>query len=296
MNAKPNKQRNRAGFTLVEILVVVAIIAIMISLTVPATSTMVRSYRQASAKSLVRSAMAQAQAYAVKERKYAGLRFQKDGSGQQYIILVENKAITLDNVPFYGGDPYPLKNLYAPVDNVRPITLPVGIEVMPAYREPWEIDFLPDNGDGKVWPGDGDGIIDYTELAAATTFCVLFDPSGQLVRKPAQCGPRLLPAEDYPGMVIDYNEYINNAYDDTVFANNQSVLPSEGLPLPGDVIQLGFTGVKLSQSGVYMYENNTLERIPANERLWYISTKLEPMLINIYTGEFLENEQDLGID
>lgn len=268
MSKKANQQRNLAAFTIVELLTVIAIIAIMVSLTVPATSNMVKSHRQAAAKNLIRSAMAQAQAYAVKERKYAGLRFQKDGAGQQYILLVENKTITIiDGSNYDAWNDYLLKDLYTPVDNIQPMTLPVGLAVMPTYRDPLEIDY------------NGDGLLDYVELAAATTFCVIFDPSGLLATKPAQCGPRI------PDMATDYATYASQ--NDTIFENPANP-PSEGLPLPGDEIKLDPANVKLSQTGVFLYEPKVLEGLPEAERWDYVFNPLEPMLINIYTGGFIE--------
>jgi len=281
------QRRYKAGFTLIEMLVVVMIIAIMISLVMPATNSLIQSHRESSAQNLVRSALAQAQAYAVKERKYAGLRFQLDGAGRQYMILVEAKAITILNA-FGPGTLYQLQNLYTPVDNISPMVLPEGIAVLAAYRNPWEIDFIPDDGDGIVGPGDGDDILDADELAESMTFCILFNPSGQLVMSSAQCGPRISLA-DYPSMAIDKDLY-NTDTGDTIFNNNPNQIPPNGLPLPGDVIQPGFTNVKSSQSGVYFIERNKLEEIPEEERMDYIRYTLKPSLLNMYTGELIEEE------
>ncbi|MBN1844737.1 MAG: prepilin-type N-terminal cleavage/methylation domain-containing protein, partial [Sedimentisphaerales bacterium] len=108
----------RRAFTLVEMLVVILIVAIMISLIVPASNAFVYSYKASSAQNLVRSALAQAQAYAAKERRYAGIRFQYDAEGwehgRQYLILIE-RTPAVDN------------EQYQAVPNVTPVSLPAGM-------------------------------------------------------------------------------------------------------------------------------------------------------------------------
>lgn len=283
MNGKQNKQGFQAGFTLIEMLVVISIIAIMISLVMPAGSSMIQSHRMSSAKNLIKTALAQAQAYATKERKYAGLRFQQDGDGRQYMILVESKNITIIDGSNYGAwNNYQLMNLYTPVDNVLPMALPVGIAALPTFSDPIEIDW------------NGDVLLDPDELAEATTFCILFGPSGQLIMKPAQCGPRISPA-DYPGYAIYYKDYIYGE-GDSIFENDPTQVPAEGLPLPGDEITLYNENnpatflPESSQSGVYVYEREKLEELPEEERMDYIFYKLKPMRLNIYTGKLIEQE------
>ena len=88
-------RRVQTGFTLVEILTVLAIAAVVMGLAVPAVSRMVRGGREAAARNLVRTALTQARAYAAKEQKYAGVRFQQritsaSEQGRQYLVLIEH--------------------------------------------------------------------------------------------------------------------------------------------------------------------------------------------------------------
>jgi prepilin-type N-terminal cleavage/methylation domain-containing protein len=269
------KRRYKTGFTLIEMLIVVGIIAIMISLVMPSTNSLIQSNRETSAKNLVRSSLMQAQAYAAKERKYAGIRFQLDGAGRQYMILVESTRIQLRN--FYGiGVHHPLMTLYTPVDNAQPTAMPTG-NVIINYPD---ID-LDDNTEIEDW-----------ELKDATRFCVLFSPSGQLVKKPAQCGPRIASA-DYPGYEILYSDY-TTIEGDGIFENDQSKVPSEGLPLFGDIPidPTDLTQVKTSQTSLLLFQLKKLEEMDPVERYDYImgSPESKPLMINVYTGKLIEEE------
>jgi len=297
MNGKQNKQGFQAGFTLIEMLVVVSIIAIMISLVMPAGSSMIQSHRMSSAQNLIKTALTQAQAYAAKERKYAGIRFQLDGGGQQHLILVESKQIVITDsngrgVPYNN---YNVMDLYVPVDNVLPMMMPTGTLVLNANYE--DIDL----------PLSQDGIIEDFELDAAATFVVLFNPSGQLVKKPAQCGPRVVDP-GIPVAQLTYDAYANQL--DLVIAGFFIPPPSEGLPLPGDEIILP-TALKYSQTGLLLYKQNELETLNPVERFEYIFNpadppdgvdndgngrvddyfnKVQPLMINVYTGKLIGQE------
>ena len=299
------KRRCQTGFTLIEMLVAISIIAIMISLIVPATNSMLRSHRKASAKNLIRTALAQAQAYAVKERKYAGLRFQPDGDGRQYLVLVEAKRVVItDGESAIPGawDYYDLMDLYVPVDNVLPVALPVGIVVLNASY------IYIDLEDPYIELTQDEIIVDF-ELDSAATFCILYSPSGQLVKKQAQCGPRT----DSTSFQLEYGQYAN--LNDTIFVGHGIAPPSEGLPLPGDLICLNNLPrpVKDSQTGLLLYERTILGELNPEDRFYYIFNvdelegntgedddengkvddyfnQVQPAKINVYTGKLIEEE------
>lgn len=276
MNGKQKQAGFEAGFTLIEMLVVVGIIAIMVSLVMPAGSSMIQSHRKSSAKNLIKTSLAQAQAYAAKERKYAGIRFQLDASGRQYLILVEAKRIVISNGSVIPGawDFYDLMDLYVPVDNVQPTAMPTGTVVLNASELDFDIDA---NTEVEDW-----------ELEDATTFCVIFSPSGQLVKKPAQCGPRVDPTVTQ----LEYLVYAN--LDDTIFVGTEIMPPREGLPLSGDLICLNNSprSVKYSQTGLLLFQLKELEEMSPIERYDYIMDSLvsKALMINVYTGKLIEQE------
>ena len=89
MKNEENKQIR--GFTLVELMVAVTIVVVMMALTLPNIPGMLRQQRMSSAKNQIRAALSQAQAYAAREQKNAGIRFEKSAGGRQYMVLVEHE-------------------------------------------------------------------------------------------------------------------------------------------------------------------------------------------------------------
>ena len=95
------RSSGRVGVTLVEMMVVVAIAALMVGLTIPAANMLLNSFESESgAKSIISSALASARAIAAKEQRYAGIRFQKHYdpnnpdplNESQYIIFIVQDA------------------------------------------------------------------------------------------------------------------------------------------------------------------------------------------------------------
>ena len=74
--------KNKKAFSLTEIMVVIAIVAILATIVIPAAKTLIESFEMDSqVKPVIGAALANARAIAMREQKYAGIRFQQDLSG-----------------------------------------------------------------------------------------------------------------------------------------------------------------------------------------------------------------------
>lgn len=149
----------QSGITLPEIIVVVVVIALLIGLAIPA----VKSFQNVlsspgGAKAMISAALSSARALAAKHQKYAGIRFQQDKDGNQYMIpiihdpnLVDSSTYTVPNSGFRA-----LKGL-------NPMKIPSDIIV-----------FGPVLTTNTDWNNDD-------KIKNLTTFSIIFSPSGSLV-------------------------------------------------------------------------------------------------------------------
>ncbi|MCG3179233.1 MAG: hypothetical protein BIFFINMI_01566 [Phycisphaerae bacterium] len=94
----------RRGFTLVELMVVAAIIAVLLTLTVPAVTGLLHSSQGAQAENLIRASLMGTRYYAIRNSTVAGLRFQADGHMVMCYARNNDTVLTVDsymNVPIY---------------------------------------------------------------------------------------------------------------------------------------------------------------------------------------------------
>src|SRR4030043_528748 len=68
---------HNGGFSLIEMLVVIGIVAILVALSIPAINVMQRSFNSTGAESMISAALATARTLAISKGQYAGVRFQK---------------------------------------------------------------------------------------------------------------------------------------------------------------------------------------------------------------------------
>jgi prepilin-type N-terminal cleavage/methylation domain-containing protein len=79
MESGKRRRRVDGGFTLIELMVVAAIMVILMTITIPAISTLVKSNARAQADNTLRAALYSARTYAVHNATVAGIRCQDDG-------------------------------------------------------------------------------------------------------------------------------------------------------------------------------------------------------------------------
>ncbi len=269
-----NKRQQQSGFTLIEMLVVVAIIAVLAALSLPNTMGIIRSHRSAATKNLIRNALAQAQAHAAVTQKYAGVRFQftKDDwqNNRQYLVLIENEP---GMVPGAGIPDYHSHNRFVAIRNAKAAVLPVGMGVI--SQAAFGSAQIPDN-------------YAVDSVRGETTFSIIFSPTGQLVTKDVY----LRPKDDFDesGQIIS-----------DLIVNVPSEVDNEiGLFYCDDDSDLLATcrHQESSALGLYIFDADKLMSIDglnmndiqkAEERAIYIQS-LEPILINIYTGTIIKEE------
>jgi len=163
------RARRTTGLTLIEMTLVIATVALMVGLAVPAVRSLVRSFQsEGGAVSMVNAALSSARVMAVSRQRYVGIRFQKTCTSTdsanplkglmdapQYMIFIvheENKKI---------GD---ISDGFRAMEGTEPIKLPSMIGMM-------DLSGLASDKD----------IDELAELSDATAFSIVFAPSGQLI-------------------------------------------------------------------------------------------------------------------
>ena len=162
----------QSGLTLTEMTIVVASIVLLVALGLPAVRAFFTSFEtESGAKTMISAALSSTRAIALKERRYAGIRFQKACLSRD----VANPLAGLLEAPQYMifivyEEPKKMGNLtvgFRAVEGLKPIKLPDAVGVI-------------DLGVIDSRRGDAD-INDDFELSNATSFSLIFSPSGKLV-------------------------------------------------------------------------------------------------------------------
>jgi type II secretory pathway pseudopilin PulG len=266
----------QSGLTLPEMVVVIATIALLVGFGLPAIRALLNSFESSSGtKTLISTALASARAIAAKEQHYAGVRFQQDSAGNQYMIFI-----------VHDFDKTGLNPGFRAVEGIKPIKLPESVGVMdlmvrtnhnatPAgaadpLDEPLNVQYLDDANPANLGP-DGEN----RYVRDASTFSIVFSTTGKLVVRPVRIRNR-------DGI---YRPDNNVSLDD-VFNSRQSILNSGvGMFIQDDYAELGL-GAEPSRNRLVIYDGTQFEKLSPQQRFDYL-TRMELIYINPYTGTMI---------
>ncbi len=117
-SARTGGRTGRGGFTLIELMVVAAIIASLLTVTIPAIKGLLQTSQLAQADNMLRAALYSARTYALHESVVGGVRFQDDGHMVQ--IYARNSRETYDPDDLRSRVPFDMRA----VEGTEPLRLP----------------------------------------------------------------------------------------------------------------------------------------------------------------------------
>jgi len=261
----------QSGLTLPELVVAIATIALLLGIGLPAIRALINSFEtQSGAKTLISTALASARGIAAKEQNYAGVRFQQDSAGNQYMVFIVHE------------EPARMGNLtigFRAVKGVKPIKLPEKVRIVDLIYDP---DLLNPSGDGVV---DNDiELNDINVLTDTMTFSIIFSPAGKLVIHDVRVRNRN--GIYQPDNGIAEKVSMDDIFNSPVNINNYVV----GMFIQDDYPEMGL-GAELSRNSfVIIYEKDKFEQARESGRAWsdYLAQIAQHRIyINLYTGTMI---------
>lgn len=259
-----NAKSRQSGITLTEMTVVVAVIALLVTFGLPAIRTFHSTFESgASVRAMISAGLASARAIAAREQHYAGIRFQQDLDGHQYMIFIVHDIGRTS-----------LANGFRAVDGLKPIKLPDSIGVMDLRYRTNNLDPRY-SGDELI---DEDGDITADVLRDTTAFSVIFSPSGKMVIHDVR--------------IRNKDGETTDASNDDIFNTESNVTNTEnpvGMFIQDDYGDLGL-GQELARNSFIIYDRKEFKHAyekgqPYSDYLVRLVT--EPIYINAYTGTMI---------
>ena len=258
----------QSGLTLPEMAVVIATIALLVGFGLPAIRALLNSFEtQSGAKTLISTALASARAIAAKEQHYAGVRFQKDSAGIQYMVFIVHDFGKTGLAPGFRA-----------VEGVKPIKLPEKVGVVDMIYNPG----LLTQGDGVV---DNDIEMDDVNVLTDTmTFSIIFSPAGKLVIHNVRVRNRdgIYQPDNGASDKVSMDDIFNSPLN----INNYGV----GMFIQDDYPAMGLWKELSRNSFVIIYEKDKFEQARKRGMAWsdYLAQMAsDRVYINSYTGTMI---------
>jgi len=278
------KTKNRqSGISLIETTIVVAVIALLVGLSLPSVRGLFLSFESGTdAKTLVSAALASAKAIAVNQQRYAGIRFQQDVKGAQYLVFI-----------VHDFDKTGLKNGFRAVDGTQPIKLPTTTGVMDLMVR---VETAPtqsaakDADDRPITETDLDDSIPANQniygniyVTDTTTFSIIFSPSGNLVIHDVRVRNR-----DGVYQPDNYNPDPDKVSMDDIFNSPTNIEGyKRGMFIQDDYAEYGL-GEEPSRRSFVIYDKNKFAQMDNIARFDYLFDELDAVYLNPHTGTIIE--------
>ena len=274
----------QSGLTLTELVVVIATMAILVVFGLPAVRALLGSFEsQNGARSMIGAALASARAIAAKEQHYAGVRFQEDEAGDQYMIFI-----------IHDYDKTGLNPGFRAIEGVKPIKLPDNSGVMDLMvrvasgatssdaettdEKPITAQYLDDTNAQNLGPDQKNRYVTDT-----TTFSIIFAPGGRLVVRDVR-------VRNKDGIYRPDNSIPDKISMDRIFNSPTNIQNNNvGLFVQDDYAELGL-GAEFSRNKFVIYDKTQFDKLDAQGRYDYIKG-LDMVYINPYTGTIINNLQ-----
>jgi Tfp pilus assembly protein PilE len=285
----------QSGLTLPEIAVVIATIALLAGFALPAIRALLNSFQtQSGAEAMISAALSSARAIAAKDQRYAGVRFQQDLSGSQYMIFVVQDPIIMA----YG---------FRAVKGVKPIKLPDSISAMDLTVVVSRNEQNPanplqeiriDNLLLSLTDSERDALIDEPrELSDITTFSIIFSPGGKLVIHGIRVRNRDGFVDSMSNTDISYDDVFNKKQQvDQKYAgyDRTATPPGAGMFYQDDYFDAAWPNLSLgpepSRNSFVICNKDKFKKAYDNGRAWtdYLAQIApERIYINSYTGTMI---------
>ncbi|MCX5632104.1 MAG: prepilin-type N-terminal cleavage/methylation domain-containing protein [Phycisphaerae bacterium] len=258
MAKKKLKQQTSNGFSLVELLVVLVIVASLVALSIPAINAMQKSFGSTGAEGMISAALSTARTLAIKNGHYAGVRFQKayDVKGpleaNQYMIFIINDE-----------DMGTLTDAFRAIEGYKPIKLPENTGAM----------------DMSKITKDSD-IVDAC-VVDATAFSIIFSSAGKLVIHDVQT--RNKDGKYRPSGLTGVNGSDDKVFNSVpnITVNNTGQFVQDDYPIDG-------LDKEQSRNKFVIYDCEKFSRLDVNNRYSKYLKYLKFIYINAYTGEIIK--------
>ncbi len=280
-----HKLRTKSGLTLTEMVVVIATISLLVAFGLPAVRVFLKSFEsRGGGKSMISAALSSARAIAAKEQHYAGIRFQQDLAGNQYMVFIVHDFEKTGLNPGFRA-----------VESLKPIKLPESVGVM---------DLMVRINHGTHWT-DAEDLLDEPikvahlddtnpqnfgldrkniYLTDTSSFSIVFSPSGKLIMRSVRVRNR-------DGIYQPNNGLSGKISMDGIFNSPDNITNTNyvvGMFIQDDYAELGL-GAESSRNRFVIYDKIQFNKLDAGKRFDYLSS-LELIYINPYTGTIISTD------